>query len=66
MSINQENIVTIFKNIRETNSPFHKDVLFILDRIKNGTNKEHENWNSAALLRDLHQRHDSSEGVGGG
>ena len=33
-------IVTIFKNIRETNTPFHKDVLFILDRIKNGTNKE--------------------------
>ena len=33
-------IVTIFKNIKETNTPFHKDVLFILDRIKNGTNKE--------------------------
>jgi hypothetical protein len=33
-------IVTIFKNIKETNTPFHKDVLFILDRIKSGTNKE--------------------------
>ena len=33
-------IVTIFKNIKETNTPFHKDVLFILDRIKNGKNKE--------------------------
>ena len=33
-------IVTIFKNIRETATPFHKDVLVILDRIKEGASKE--------------------------
>jgi hypothetical protein len=33
-------IVTIFKNIKETNTPFHKDILFILDRIKQGTHKD--------------------------
>ena len=33
-------IITIFKNIKETNTPFHKDVMFILDRIKSGKNKE--------------------------
>ena len=33
-------IVTIFKNIKETNTPFHKDVMFILDRVKSGKNKE--------------------------
>tara|TARA_R100000655_G_scaffold42527_2_gene78545 strand:- start:9098 stop:11476 length:2379 start_codon:yes stop_codon:yes gene_type:complete len=33
-------IVTIYKNIRETTTPFHKDILFILDRIKNGKSKD--------------------------
>ena len=34
------NIVTIFKNIKETEAPFHKDVLLILDRVKNGSSAE--------------------------
>jgi len=33
-------IVTIFKNIRETATPFHKDVHVILDRIKEGASKD--------------------------
>ena len=32
--------VTIFKNILETDAPFHREVTFILDRIKQGKNKE--------------------------
>ena len=32
--------ITIFKNIRETDTPFHRPILAILDRIKNGANKE--------------------------
>ena len=33
-------IVTIFKNIRETSTPFHKDVLVILNRIKAGASRD--------------------------
>ena len=32
--------VTIFKNILETDAPFHREVTFILERIKQGKNKE--------------------------
>jgi len=32
--------VTIFKNIRETSTPFHKNVMIILERIKEGANKD--------------------------
>lgn len=32
--------VTIFKNIRETYTPFHRDVSFVLERIRTGKNKE--------------------------
>jgi hypothetical protein len=32
--------ITIFRNIRETDTPFHRDVHLILDRIKNGSSKE--------------------------
>ena len=32
--------VTIFKNILETDAPFHREVIFILERIKQGKNKE--------------------------
>ena len=35
-----EHNVTIFKNIHETSTPFHKDVFHILDRIKDGKSKE--------------------------
>ena len=33
-------VVTIFKNIRETETPFFKDVSYILQRIKDGKSKE--------------------------
>jgi len=33
-------MITIFKNIRETKTPFHRDVEHILDRIKDGSSKE--------------------------
>ena len=33
-------MITIFKNIKETNTPFHRDVEHILDRIKDGSSKE--------------------------
>jgi DNA-binding transcriptional MerR regulator len=32
--------VTIFKNIKETEAPFHRNVLFVLNRIKDGATKE--------------------------
>jgi len=32
--------VTIFKNILETDTPFHRDVMFILNRIRDGKNSE--------------------------
>lgn len=34
------NIVTIFKNIKETSTPFHRDATVILSRIKDGTSKD--------------------------
>lgn len=34
------NSITIFKNIKETNTPFYKDINYILDRVKNGTSKD--------------------------
>lgn len=33
-------MLTIFKNIKETSTPFHKEVLFVLDRIKEGKHKD--------------------------
>jgi hypothetical protein len=35
--------ITIFRNIRETDTPFHRDVSVILDRIRNGSSKEQVN-----------------------
>ena len=32
--------VTIFQNIKETDTPFHREVQFILDRIKEGASKK--------------------------
>lgn len=32
-------IITIFKNLQTTNTPFFKDIDFVLDRIKNGKSK---------------------------
>lgn len=37
MSLNN---ITIFKDIKETDAPFHRDALFILERIKNGSSKD--------------------------
>ena len=45
--------VTIFKNIRETYTPFHRDVLFVLDRIRDGKNKE--------LIRSIRKETDKSK-----
>ena len=33
-------IVTIFKNIKEVNTPFHKNIEFVLDRIKTGASRD--------------------------
>ena len=33
-------IVTIFKNIKEVNTPFHKEIGFVLERIKTGASKD--------------------------
>ena len=33
-------VVTIFKNIKETETPFFKDVLYILQRIKDGKSSD--------------------------
>ena len=33
-------IVTIFRNIRETEAPFHRSVAFVLNRIKDGASKD--------------------------
>ena len=32
--------ITLFKNIQEIDTPFYKDLEFVLDRIKNGASKE--------------------------
>jgi hypothetical protein len=32
--------VTIFKDIKDTSTPFHKDVMYILDRVRNGKSKD--------------------------
>ena len=37
MSNNQ---VTIFQNIRDTDTPFYRDVFKILERVKDGSSKE--------------------------
>jgi len=45
--------VTIFKNIKETYTPFHRNVLFVLDRIKQGKNKE--------LIKSIRKESDKSK-----
>lgn len=39
MDTTQSQDITIFKNIRETSTPFHRHVGFVLDRIRNGASK---------------------------
>ena len=33
-------IITIFKDIKDTDTPFHRDVLVVLDRIRDGSSKD--------------------------
>lgn len=33
-------LVSIFKSVFETNTPYHKDILYVLDRIKKGNSKD--------------------------
>jgi len=44
--------VTIFKNIKETYTPFHRDVMFVLTRIKNGDSKD--------LIKSIRKENDKS------
>tara|TARA_R110002012_G_scaffold316463_1_gene531472 strand:- start:10578 stop:12992 length:2415 start_codon:yes stop_codon:yes gene_type:complete len=45
--------VTIFKNIKETSTPFYREVSVVLDRIKNGASKE--------LVKSIRLEKDKSE-----
>ena len=44
--------VTIFKNIKETATPFHREVSVVLQRIKDGSSKE--------LVKGIRQEKDKS------
>ncbi len=46
-------MITIFKNIKETSTPFHRSVEFVLDRIKEGKHKE--------LIRSIRKETDKSQ-----
>lgn len=46
-------MITIFKNIKETSTPFHRPVDFVLDRIKEGKHKE--------LIRSIRKETDKSK-----
>ena len=48
--------VTIFKNIKETSTPFYREVSVVLDRIKNGASKELVK--SIRLEKDKSQRNE--------
>ena len=36
----EESNITIFRNIKDTSTPFYRDLKSILERIKEGTSKE--------------------------
>lgn len=38
--MDNNNMITIFRNIKETSTPFYRSIDFIIDRIKNGSSKE--------------------------
>lgn len=40
MATQTTHTVTIFKDIKDTSAPFHKDVMYILDRVRNGKSKD--------------------------
>ena len=46
-------MITIFKNIKETSTPFHRPVDNVLDRIKEGKHKE--------LIRSIRKETDKSK-----
>jgi len=46
-------LITIFKSIKDTSTPFYRDVADILDRIKNGTSKE--------LVKNIRNENNKSE-----
>ena len=52
MSLSKQNI-TIFKNIRETDTPFYRPIISILNRIKDGSSKE--------LVKRIRAEKDKSE-----
>lgn len=45
--------ITIFKNIRETSTPFHRQVGFVIDRIRNGASKN--------LVKQIRQEKDKDK-----
>ena len=53
MSTNQPHIVTIFKNIKETDTPFFRDVVSVLQRIKDGASKD--------LIKSIRAEQDKSK-----
>lgn len=55
-STSMSKIVTIFKNIKETNAPFHKEIGFVLERIRNGASQE-----LVRKIRGEKKKHDRNE-----
>jgi hypothetical protein len=53
MSTNQQHTVTIFKNIKETDTPFFRDVVSVLQRIKDGASKD--------LIKNIRAEQDKSK-----
>ena len=53
MSTNQQHTVTIFKNIKETDTPFFRDVVSVLQRIKDGASKD--------LIKSIRAEQDKSK-----
>ena len=53
METTHNNEITIFKNIRETSTPFHRSVGFVLDRIRNGASKN--------LVKQIRKEKDKSQ-----
>ena len=52
MDTTQSPKITIFKNIRETQTPFHRPMDVVLDRIRNGASK--------TLVKKIRQEKDKS------
>ena len=48
--------ITIFRNIKETDAPFHREVEHIIERIKNGASKELVKCDEAVAFMKSHQK----------